>query len=111
MARPNPPPQSPAKPAATVTRQDMEDIRIFIDNASGATGQMPSAQLVHDALVQAGSPAAGLVKNGAIVLTGTRNREGVWAYEAKALQQGGMVAGANGVEVVSAADLKQRLGR
>ncbi|HJZ58744.1 MAG TPA: hypothetical protein VKE74_27625 [Gemmataceae bacterium] len=106
-----PPPPPPGPPAVVVTRQDMEDIRIFIDTASGASGQMPTPQQVLAALEQAESPAAKLVKSKAIVLTGARSREGVWAYEVKALQQGGLIAGSNGVEDVSAAELRRRLGR
>jgi hypothetical protein len=105
---PQPKPQpAPAGPA--VTRQDLEDVRIFIDNASGASGQMPPPVQVLAALQQAQSPAAGLVQKGAIVLTGARTREAVWAYEAAALQRGGLAAGPNGVETLTAAALKQRL--
>jgi hypothetical protein len=88
----------------------MEDIRIFVDNASGASGQMPSPQLIYNALVMAGSPAAKLVEARAIILTGAQTRESIWAYEAKAATQGGMIAGPNGVETVTAAELKRRVG-
>jgi hypothetical protein len=102
--------QPPAAGGGTVTMKDMEDIKTFVHDASLVSGRMPAPEFVYGALVQAGSPAAGLVKSKAIVLTGAQTRESVWAYEAKALQQGGMAVGPNGVETVTAADLKQRLG-
>jgi hypothetical protein len=89
----------------------MEDVRIYIDNASGASGKMPPPQMVGSALKEAGSPAAELVKSGAIVIPPARTREDVWAYEAKALEQGGYVVSANGVEQVTAAEAKRRLGK
>jgi hypothetical protein len=107
---PAPMPQPKVAPAPNISKQDMEDIRIFIDNAS-AGGQMPSPQLVYSALVMNQSPAAAHVKSGAIVVHPARSREEVWAYEARALQQGGWMVTANGVEQVNANDLKRRLGR
>lgn len=107
-----PAPARPQPPAANVPvgKKDMEDIRLYIDNASGASGQMPSPQQVYAALVQAQSPAAALVQKQAVYLTGAKSREGVWAYEAAALQRGGLICTANGVETVTADDLKRRLG-
>jgi hypothetical protein len=103
---------SSSAPAAnvTVSKQDMEDIRTFVDNASGASGQMPSPQLIYTALVQSGSPAAKLVEARAIILTGAQVRESVWAYEVKAATQGGMIVTQNGVETVTAAEVKRRVG-
>ncbi|MBX9583254.1 MAG: hypothetical protein K2X87_23375, partial [Gemmataceae bacterium] len=72
-------------------------------------GRMPSADQVRAALRAAGSPAAGLVKAKAIVLTGATSREEVWAYEAAARARGGLVAGPNGVETLTADELHRRL--
>lgn len=104
-----PPTTDKSKPAATVTMKDMEDIRLFIHDVSAVSGKMPSKQQVLAALTQAGSPAAQLVKSEAIIINPAR--ADIWAYEAKALQQGGWVASSNGVEQLSAAELKRRLGR
>lgn len=109
-----PTPAAPPKPVvqfASVTMKDMDDVRLYIDTASGASGRMPPPQQVHAALVQAGSPAAKLVETGAIMLTGAKSRDSIWAYEAKTAFQGGMVAGPGGVETMTAAQLRQRLGR
>ena len=99
------------KSGSQVTAKDMEDIRIYIDNASAASGRMPSPQMVADALQHSGSPVAEMVKNKLIIISPARSREDVWAYEAKSLEQGGFLVGTNGVEDVSAAEAKRRLGK
>jgi hypothetical protein len=113
-------PQPAAPPATTTTPKlggkpvseaDMKEVWIFIENASGASGRMPQPALVYSALVKAEAKAADLVKDGSIFLTGSTARESVWAFEWKALKQGGWVASQNGVENLSAAELKRRLGR
>ncbi|HEX4612659.1 MAG TPA: hypothetical protein VH092_30975 [Urbifossiella sp.] len=109
-----PAPQQPpaAAVAANVTRQDLEEIRIFIDNASGVSGQLPTPQQTLAALKQAGSPqTVDLVEKKAITLTGARAREGIWAYETAALQRGGLVCGSNGTETLTADALRRQLGR
>jgi hypothetical protein len=102
-------PAEPEVPAVAVGVRDLEDIRVFIDTVA-TSGRMPSRELTRAALAAAGSPAAELVKGKAIVLTGVTTREGVWAYEAAALTRGGLVAGTNGVETLSADELRRRLG-
>lgn len=103
-------PQPAPGAAATVTRQDMEDVRIYIDNASGVSGQMPTPQVTYGALQQASPKTAALVYSRAITLVPARTREGVWAYETAALQRGGLVTGSNGTETVTADELRRRLG-
>jgi hypothetical protein len=92
-----------------VSEADMKDVWIYIENRSGASGQMPSPRETYAALIAAKSSAADLAKDGSIVLTGTRTRESIWAYEARAIKQGGLVATQNGVENLTAADLVRRL--
>jgi hypothetical protein len=135
--QPNPPPAQPApnapaavpmpapgvgvlqpQPAATtpvkfspVGEADMKEVWIFIENTSLASAKMPARVAVFQALVAAESPAAKLVKDGSIILTGTPAREGVWAFETRAITDGGLVASQNGVERLTAAQLKARLGK
>ncbi len=107
-----PQPAPVATPAAKrVEMADMKEVWIFIENASGASGKMPSQLLTYQALIAAKSPAADLVKDGTIFLTGATVRESVWAYETQALTSGGLVATQNGVETLTAAELKTRLGK
>jgi hypothetical protein len=108
------PPTTPAQPnpggGKAVSKDDMKEVWIYIENRSGATDKMPPPQEVLGALVQAKSPAADLVKYGSIVLTGARTRDSIWAYEKNALTNGGWVASQNGVETLTAAELMSRLG-
>ncbi|HEV3436795.1 MAG TPA: hypothetical protein VG122_05510 [Gemmata sp.] len=92
-----------------VSEADMKDVWIFIENRSGASGQMPAPRETYAALIAAKSPAADLAKDGSIVLTGARTRESIWAYEARAIKQGGLVATQNGVENLTATELIRRL--
>ncbi len=94
-----------------VAMADMREVWVFIENASGASGKMPAAATTFAALVEAKSPAAKLVKDGAIILTGANERESVWAFEARAYLNGGLVVSQNGVETLTAAELKARLGK
>jgi hypothetical protein len=115
--QPNPAPAAPATgtPAGgatkTVTMADMREVWVYIDNASGASGKMPTQLMIYQALIVAKSPAAELVKDGAIYLTGATQRESVWAYETQALTSGGLVVSQNGVETLTAAQLRARLGK
>jgi hypothetical protein len=89
---------------------DMRDLQIFIHDVSLVTGKMPTPGEIFAALLAARSPAAALVKDGAIILTGATDREGVWAYEARALSQGGLAVSQNGTQTLTAAELKAMLG-
>lgn len=111
--QPAPPaaPDVPPTPSKRVEQADMKDVWIYIENASGASGRMPTQKMVYEALLAAKSPAAELVRTGAIYLTGATSRESVWAFEAQALMNGGLVANQNGVETLTAAELKARLGK
>jgi hypothetical protein len=100
---------SPPAAASRVTKEDMENVWIFIENFSLASGKMPPPNLVYAALVEAKSPAAALVKDGSIVLTGATTRESVWAFEKNAATQGGMIVTQNKVETVTAAEFARRV--
>jgi hypothetical protein len=93
----------------TVTANDLQQIRTFIENASLASGRMPTPQQTLAALKQEAPKIAELVDDGTIVLHNAKTRESVWAYEKKAYDQGGMVLTNQGVERMDAATLRQRL--
>jgi len=67
-----------------VSQSDLAQIRLFIENASLASGQMPTAQETAAALQKEAPGIYKQVEEGKIVLTGTRSREGIWAYTADA---------------------------
>jgi hypothetical protein len=93
-----------------VTRQDMFDLQVFIHDSSLVMGRMPTPLEIYNALVLAKSPAAKLVANGSIMLTGATKRDSVWAYETQAVFQGGFIVSPNGVDTVTAQELKAKLG-
>lgn len=94
-----------------VTEADLLEIWTFVENRSGATGQMPTAKEIADAVVTFGFSSGPLVKDGSITITGATTRESVWAYETRALTAGGLVVTNNKVETLTAAELKRRLGK
>jgi hypothetical protein len=109
-------PSGPVRPTSSarppVTQADMQEVWIYMENASAVSGRLPHPAEVYAALVQTQAKAAELVRSGAIILTGAKTRESVWAFEAAALQQGGgWVAGPGGVEQVTAEELKRRLSQ
>jgi hypothetical protein len=95
----------------TVNMAQMHDLQLFIDNASAASGQMPSAQEITAALQKESRKTYELVNNGSIVLTGTRSRQGIWAYTFEPQTAGGehLVLSSSGIERMPAQTLKQRL--
>lgn len=111
QAQPEKPPAMTPPKFSPVSRQDMFDLQVFIHDASLAAGKMPAPATIYRALVAAKSPAAELVKDGSIILTGATQRDGVWAYEARAILQGGLAVSQNGVETLTAEQLKARLGK
>jgi hypothetical protein len=105
------PPRPSTITRPSVTQADMQEVWIYMENASAVSGRLPQPAEVYAALVQTQAKAAELVRSGAIILTGAKNRESVWAFEASALQQGGWLAGPGGVEQVTAAELRRRLSQ
>jgi hypothetical protein len=104
--------RTPVRSAAippSVTEADMREVWIYMENASAVSGRLPPPVEVYAALVQAKAKSAELVRSGAIILTGARTRDSVWAFEVRALQQQGWVAGPGGVEWVNAPELRRRL--
>lgn len=94
-----------------VTMNDLQQIRIFIENASLASGQMPSINDTYAALKREAPNIAALIDDRTLTLHPARTREEVWAYETAALQNGGLMLTGQGVERVDAATLRQRLGQ
>ncbi len=118
VLQPNPEPNKPPAGGTTtvvstktVTKDDMFHVQIFIHDSSLVTGRMPAPALTYAALIKAESPAAELVKDGAIILTTTTQRDSIWAFEARAYLNGGFVVSQNGVETLTASELKKRLGK
>lgn len=97
--------------ARAVTGNDLKNLHIFIEGASGASGQMPDKAAILNSLKS--SPDAknlvALIEDGSIVLTGIRQREGVWAYEKLAPERGGNVITNEGVVRMDQVELTNKL--
>ena len=93
------------------SQNDLQQIRLIIEDAFNTNGKMPTAQETLTALQQSAPNIAALVKDQTITLNNARTRQDVWAYETAALSNGGLMLTSSGVERVDAATLRQRLGR
>jgi hypothetical protein len=95
-----------------VTHNEMKNIQIYIESASGATGQMPTKEEITAALQKESPKTWKLVQEGAIVLTGARSREQIWAYTPELQGSGGhFVVSSSGVDGISKQELDQRLAQ
>ncbi len=94
-----------------VAESDLKQIQIFIENASLASGQMPTREEVAAALQKEAPKIYKQVQEGAIVLTGTRSRQNIWAYTPDPQSIAGyhLILTSNGVERLDPAPLKKRL--
>ena len=95
----------------TVSQNEMHNLHLFIENASAATGTMPSAQDITAALQREAPKVAKMIQDGDIVLTGARSRESIWAYTKDPQTVGGehLILTASGIERMPAQTLRQRL--
>lgn len=98
----------------TVSQADLHNLKLFLESASLAGGQMPDKAATLAALKS--DPSARnlveLIESGDIVMPVTGKREGVWAYTkaAETGPTGGMILTNNGVERVNGPqELQQRL--
>jgi hypothetical protein len=99
--------------ARTLTQNDLKNLQVLMEAASAETGKLPDKAAIMAALKME-KAAANLVKaieGGTLILTGTSNREDVWAYEKAAPEKGGWFLTSNGVERLDAQAAKKRLGK
>jgi hypothetical protein len=95
-----------------VTHNEMRNILLIIEGASGTSTQVPSKEVIIAALQKEAPKTWKLVQDGVIVLTGTRTRESIWAYTPQLQGSGGhYIISPNGVEGVSKEELDRRLGQ
>jgi hypothetical protein len=95
----------------TVARNELENLRLFLDTASGPTGQLPTPAEVSQSLQKEAPQTWRMVQDGKVLLTGIRNREGIWAYTADPQTPGGdhLVVTNSGIEQMNGAVMRQRL--
>jgi hypothetical protein len=95
-----------------IKQADLDQLHIFLESASGPTGTLPTREQTEAMLQKEAPNIARQIKDGAIVLTGVRKREGtIWAYTAEPQSIIGvhLMLSTNRVERIAPQDLKQRL--
>jgi hypothetical protein len=96
-----------------VSEHELKNIHLFIETASGASGQMPTVPQITAALQKEAPKTYQLVQEGAIVLTGATTRESIWAYTAKPQSIAGyhLALSSSGIEKLYPQELERRLGK
>lgn len=92
-----------------VTAAEMKDLHLFMDAASAVEGRLPTAEIVRQSVMKENPQLARLLQDGHIVLTGIRQREGIWAYEKDAPEKGGWIVDQSGPRQVSADEFRRLL--
>ena len=95
----------------TVTAFEMKDLHLFIEYASSGTGQMPNNDVIVEYTKKENPKLGKLLDDGTIILTGTKVRESVWAYEKDSETKGGWVITNIGPQKMTAEEFKQRMGK
>jgi hypothetical protein len=94
----------------TVALNEMSQLGQLIELQYNETGKMPNVQQIKDNLAQAQSILA-QINDGNIILTGTTDHAGLWAYEVDANTKGGIVLQAGSARRATKDEVKQLLGQ
>ena len=89
---------------------DFDQLKVFIFDFELNNSRMPTKEETRQELKQAGNLLK-KVDDGVIVLTGTKDRQGLWAYEIDSEKAGGIVLTGAGVSRATADEVKQYLGQ
>jgi hypothetical protein len=94
-----------------VNEVDLKQIQVFVEAGSGVSGQVPTKEEITAALQKEAPKIYKQIQDGAIVLTGTRTREHIWAYTADPQSIAGyyLILSSGGVEKMDRAPLEKRL--
>ncbi len=88
----------------------LDQIRLFIENASAVDGNMPSIETTYATLKKEASKYAKYIDDGLIVLNPAKTRDEVWAWAV--LPQGNYsVLTSSGIQPMTQQELNQQLGR
>ncbi|MCZ2343191.1 MAG: hypothetical protein LC104_15565 [Bacteroidales bacterium] len=79
----------------TATLNDMQQLGLLMTQMELESNRMPQPTDVKNAIRRDAPTLLALIEDGTIILTGTRDRGGLWAYETEADKRGGvgLVAG------------------
>ena len=94
-----------------VAESDLKQIQTFIEFGSGESGQVPTKEQITAALQMEAPKIYKQIQDGAIVLTGTRSRQNIWAYtpDPQSIANYHLILTSNGVERIDPGPLKKRL--
>ncbi|HEY2786927.1 MAG TPA: hypothetical protein VGJ05_18340 [Fimbriiglobus sp.] len=93
-----------------VTLNDMHQIGLMISMSEIENNKMPSKNEIYSLLSQTPNLRK-LIDDGDVILTGTKSREGLWAYEVDADVKGGIGLVAGVPNRYRADEIKQYLGQ
>jgi hypothetical protein len=94
-----------------VALNDMSQLGQLIEIMYGDTNKMPDAAAIKTAMQKDAPNLYKQIDEGSIILTGTKDHAGMWAYEVDADKAGGIVLVAGTASRASADDVKQHLGK
>lgn len=94
----------------TVALNDMHQLGQFISLQYNETGKMPTVQQIKANLSQSQNILS-QINDGTIILTGTTDHSGLWAYEVDADTKGGIVLQAGSARRATRDEVLQLLGR
>ncbi len=98
-------------PLRIATANDMKQLQLFIATLYLQDGEMPTVAAIRATLKKDAPTLDRLIENGSIMLTGAKDRSEVWAYDKAALESGGWVATMEGVQKMTAEELRKALGK
>jgi hypothetical protein len=87
------------------------DLQLFIAQMEIVDGRMPTKNEILDYAKKENPKLHKLLDEGAFVLTGTKVRDSVWAYERDADTQGGWVISNAGEQKLKAEEVRKLLGK
>ena len=93
----------------TLTQNDLNQLRTFMEQIRSEKGSYPKSLSDMPDLARDAPKLVNAVNSGELVISGGNN--GVLAYEAAAMQERGSVVTTDGVQMMTADELKQKLGQ
>lgn len=90
---------------------DFDQLGKFIELQYNETGKMPTKDEINDYIKRDAVKLHRLISDGTIVLTGTKDHAGLWAYEVDADKAGGIGLTAGRAARLSADDVKAMLAK
>ena len=95
----------------TATLNDLQQLGQFMTLMLNEDGKVPDPKAVREYIKRDAPKLVTLIDDGAIVMTGTKDRAGLWAYEVDADRAGGVGLVGGTPQRMQADDVKRMLGK